>query len=98
MPARSSYRPRASHVIAVGLHAGQWDEARRYADALTAWVGNENLPWAKFFAARGRALAAHGRGERDSETLATLARLKAEAEAAGLLAALPAIDRALAAA
>ena len=61
-------------------------------------MGNENLPWAKFFAARGRALAAHGRGERDSETLATLTRLKAEAEAAGLLAALPAIDRALAAA
>ena len=84
-------------AIAVGLHAEQWDEAQRYADALTAWLGNERLPWAEFFAARGRALAAHGRGVRDRKTMAELARLKTEAERAGLLAAVPAIDQALAA-
>lgn len=82
-------------AIAVGLHAGQWDEAQRYADALSARLGGERLPWAEFFAARGRALAAHGRGARDRETLADLAGLKGEAERAGLLAAVPDTDRAL---
>ena len=79
----------------MALRDGDWDEVEHYAAALIAYTRPEPLPWADFFAQRGCALAAHGRGTHDGVTRAALTRLKAEAESAGLLGAVPAIDRAL---
>ena len=84
-------------AIETSLDTGEWDRAEGYANSLEDYTRAEPLPWTDLFIAWGRALAAHGRGARGEETLASLTRLKAEAETAGLLAAVPAIDRALAA-
>ena len=81
-------------AIETSLDAGEWDRAEGYANSLEDYTRAEPLPWTDLFIAWGRALAAHGRGARGEETLASLTRLKAEAETAGLLAAVPAIDRA----
>lgn len=85
-------------AIEVALREGAWDEVDRLAAALTAYSRPEPLPWANFFAAWGLALAAHGRGRRDEETMAALTRLKSEAERVGLIGAVAAIESALAAA
>ncbi len=85
-------------AMEVSLRGGAWDDVDRLAAALAEYARPEPLPWADFFVARGRALAAHGRGRRDEETMETLARLKSEAERVGLLGAAPAIERALVAA
>ncbi len=84
-------------TIDAALRAEDWDEAERLAEALTAFAAAEPLPWTSFYAARGRALAAWGRGERGRDGRSSLDRLAAEARAAGLLLALPALERVLAA-
>ena len=53
------------------------------------------LPWSDFFIARGRALAAHGSGKRDDETMQELRRLRDEADRDGLKTASPAIEEAI---
>jgi hypothetical protein len=80
------------------LKSGDWDEVERYAAALEDFTRPEPLPSSDFFIARGRALAAHGRGSRDAATIAELKRLRDEAGGVGLVTALPALDEALAAA
>jgi tetratricopeptide (TPR) repeat protein len=80
------------------LAGGAWDEAERYAGALEDYTRPEPLPWTDFFIARGRALAAHGRGRRDQETMAALSRLRDEATSVGYVAALPGLEAALGAA
>ncbi|MFQ5973823.1 MAG: adenylate/guanylate cyclase domain-containing protein, partial [Alphaproteobacteria bacterium] len=52
-------------AMETALELGDWDAVERYADALVAFTSAESLPWSDFFAARGRALAAFGRGRRD---------------------------------
>ncbi len=52
-------------AIEVCLQIGEWDEVVRYTDALDDYTSAEPLPWSDFFIARGRALAAFGRGQRD---------------------------------
>jgi tetratricopeptide (TPR) repeat protein len=76
--------------------AGEWREVERYAAALESYTRAEPLPWAEFHAARGRALAAFGRGARDAATLAELQRLRALAERHGLELMLPALGAAIA--
>ena len=76
--------------------AGEWREVERYAAALESYTRAEPLPWAEFHAARGRALAAFGRGARDAATLAELHRLRALAERHGLQLMVPALRAALA--
>ena len=49
-------------AIDVSLDLGAWDEAERYCERLESYTSSEPLPWSRFFAARGRALASHGRG------------------------------------
>ncbi len=78
------------------LEAGEWDEVERYAAALEDYTRPEPLPWSDFFIARGRALAAFGRGERDVETMQRITRLADEARRIGFKTALPALERALA--
>ena len=62
-------------AMEVALSARDWDAVERHAAALEGYTRSEPLPWADFFVARGRALAAHGRGSRGTVLTAELARL-----------------------
>jgi tetratricopeptide (TPR) repeat protein len=83
-------------AIETALELAYWDEAERYAAALEAFTRPEPLPWSDFFVARGRALAAVGRGHADEGTKRELRRLEAEAHRLHYRTALPAIEQALA--
>ncbi len=85
-------------AIEVSLNIGDWESVERYAAALEDYTRPEPLPWCDFFIARGRALAAFGRGRRGAETLAELRRLREQAERNGFMTVLPALDAALEAA
>jgi hypothetical protein len=74
------------------LEQREWSEAERYANALEDYVRAEPVPWTDFFTARGRALAAAGRGVVDRIALDAVRR---NALALGYAAAVPAIDAAL---
>ncbi len=63
---------------------------------MEAFTRNEPLPRTDFFIARGRALAAFGRGSRDDKTMQELKRLRDEAGRVGLKLAIPALETALA--
>ena len=80
------------------LRTDEWNEAERLAAALEDFTRPEPLPWADFYVARGRALAARGRGKWDDTAKARLERLIGEAQRAGLHLALPALEAALASA
>lgn len=84
-------------AIEACLDAEEWHDVERYAHALEDYTRVEPLSWSDFFIARGRALAAFGRGERDASTMRKLQRLHDEAERGGLKTALPALSQALAA-
>jgi len=77
------------------LRSGDWNEVERYANALEEYTRPEPLPSSNFFIARGRALAAFGRGQRDATTTDALQRLRDEAAGVGLVTALPALEEAL---
>jgi class 3 adenylate cyclase/tetratricopeptide (TPR) repeat protein len=77
------------------LAAGWWDEVDRYVACLENHMRAEPVPWADFFVARGRALVACGRGQRDDTLRAELQRLRDEASRLGARLALPALDKAL---
>jgi hypothetical protein len=77
------------------LQMGEWDEVDRYAQALEDYTSAEPLPYTDFFIARGRALAAFGRGDRDDATMQELQRLRDEAEHIGLKVAIRALQEAL---
>ena len=79
-----------------GLRMAEWDEVDRYAQALEDYTRPEPLPRSEFFIARGRALAAHGRGIRDQASMDELQRLHGEAESIGFKFVLPALETALA--
>ena len=83
-------------AISVGLQIADWDEVDRYANALEDYSRSEPLPRCDYFIAYGRALAAHGRGNRDPQTMVELQRLRDEAERIGLMFAMPALEDALA--
>ena len=83
-------------AIDVALELGEWDEAQRYAAALEDFTRAEPLPWSDFFAARGRALVALGRGCVDDSTKPELERLEAEGRRLDYRIALPPIEQALA--
>ena len=73
--------------------AALWDDAERYATTLQDFTAPHPFPWADFFVARGKALAAAGRGDPKGRAQALAA--KAEAERIGLLGAVPLIERVL---
>ena len=73
------------------LSVNDWDKVERYASALENYTREEPLGWCDFFITRGRALAACGRGQRDSETAREIQRLRDEADRFGLGSALPAL-------
>ncbi len=77
------------------LNVGDWNGAERYASALENYTRNEPLPLTDFLIARGRALTAFARGERDDATMQELRHLCDEAEG-WISSALPALEEALA--
>ena len=80
------------------LNVGDWERVEAYAAAFEDYTRAEPLPWTEFFIARGRTLAAFGRGNRDEATIRELQRLRDEADRTGFKAALPALEEALSAA
>jgi hypothetical protein len=86
------------YAIEAALACADWDAVERHADALRAYTAAEPFPWAELIAARGRALAANGRGLPTcaSTTMTELVRLRDEAARHGLAALLPSLDAALA--
>jgi class 3 adenylate cyclase/tetratricopeptide (TPR) repeat protein len=72
-----------------------WDGVEKYAGALEDYSRDEPLFPTDFFVARGRALAAFGRGRRDDATVGAIQRLHDEAERVGMASTLPALDEAL---
>ncbi len=77
------------------LEAGEWADAERFAQALEDYTAAAPLPWSSFYIARGRTLAAAGRGVRSEFLREEIDRLRHEAERAGLMSALPALEKAL---
>jgi hypothetical protein len=79
------------------LRGSDWDNAERYATALEEFTHREPLPWTDFLIARGRALAAYGRGLRDEGLIGEMKTLRDLATQMGWKFALPALEKALAA-
>jgi class 3 adenylate cyclase/tetratricopeptide (TPR) repeat protein len=78
------------------LRAGEWDEVNRFALALEDYTKDEPMPRCEFYIAWGRALAAHGHGNRDQACMAELQGLHDQAREIGLALSLPALETALA--
>jgi hypothetical protein len=74
----------AQSAIEQSLAIGDWDETERYAAKLEAYTRDQPLPWSDFLIARGRTLAAWGRGIRNEAVLAELTRLHQIAVQQGL--------------
>ena len=74
-----------------------WGEAGRFAKTLEDYTARHPLPWAEFFIARGRALAAWGQGSRDPEARARLEGPLELGREVGFAVSTPAIEQALAA-
>ena len=85
-------------AIEVSLETAGWAGLERYASALERFTQAESVPWTSFFIARGRALAAHYQARHDEATIRELRRLRDEAMTVGFQSALPALERAIAAA
>ncbi len=85
-----------SHNMDALLSAGNWGEARRYAEALETYAAEEPLDWADFFIERGRALDDFGLGKRDRTAIGELKDLRDKARRVGLNFTLPPIEAALA--
>ena len=85
-----------NYAMEACLQAEEWDEVDRYAQSFEDHTLDEPLPVCNLLIARGRTLAAHGRGKRDREIMAELQRLYSEAKQIGLKFTLPALKDALA--
>jgi tetratricopeptide (TPR) repeat protein len=83
-------------AIDATLGVGDWHGAEHFAAVLADFTRPEPLGWTEFYIARGRALAAYGRGRRDHPIMAEIQRLAEDARRVGLRLALPALERALA--
>jgi class 3 adenylate cyclase len=88
----------AKIAIDVALGQGEWQEAERYASRLEAYTRDQPMAWPDFIIARGRALAAWGRGTRSEELKEEICRLREQAQQAGLVYAIPKLEHALEAA
>jgi class 3 adenylate cyclase/tetratricopeptide (TPR) repeat protein len=78
------------------LRIADWDGVERYAKALEDFSRSEPLPRCTYTIARGRALALHGRGNRDPETMTELQGLRDEAVRIGRRSSLQVLEKALA--
>lgn len=78
--------------IETSLKVQDWDEAERYARALEDYTHQEPLVLSDLLIARGRALAAAGRGRRDEEIIAEIRSLRDQVAQIGFATALPALE------
>ncbi len=86
-------RTAIDHALAIR----NWDAAEGYAERLEAYTREQPLPWSDFLIARGRALAAWGRGVRNEAMLTELRRLQQITVERGLKPLASELDHALAA-
>jgi tetratricopeptide (TPR) repeat protein len=82
-------------AIEVCLREQLWDMVDQYATAMERYFGARSSPWSNFFIARGRALAAAGRGRRGRTEVERLRRLRDTARGHGILASLPSLEEPL---
>jgi class 3 adenylate cyclase/tetratricopeptide (TPR) repeat protein len=83
-------------AIEVYLEADNWDCVERAVAELEHYTRSEPLPFADFYIARGRALAACGRGQSDmAELAAELERIHDEGERLGIRVALRGTETAI---
>jgi len=83
-------------AIEAYFEAGDWERMEHCAAELERYTRSEPLPFADFYIARGRALAAFGRGQSDTRELtAELERVRARGEQIGIRVALPGIETAI---
>jgi tetratricopeptide (TPR) repeat protein len=83
-------------AIEVCLREQLWDLVDNYATAMERYFGARSSPWSNFFIARGRALAAAGRGDLGRAEVGQLRRLRDIARSHGILALLPTLEEAVA--
>jgi len=83
-------------AVEAALAQADWDAADVYIVSLERYNAPEPLPWCDFFMQRGAALAAHGRGQRDTELRRELSRLRDAANQMGIMRSVPSLDAALA--
>jgi hypothetical protein len=75
---------------------GDWDRMEHCAAQLERYTRSEPLPFADFYIARGRALAAFGRGRSDTTELAAeLERVRNQGDQLGIRIALSGIETAI---
>jgi len=83
-------------AIEAYFEAGDWERMEHCAAELERYTRPEPLPFADFYIARGRALAAFGRGQSDTRELtAELERVRDRGEQVGIRVALPGIEIAI---
>ena len=72
-------------AIEVYFEAGDWDRIEHCVAQLEQYTLSERLPFADFYIARGRALAAFGRGQSDNaELTAQLERIRDQGDQIGI--------------
>jgi hypothetical protein len=79
----------------VSLRLQRWDDVERYGKNLQDYAKADPLPWSTFAVERARALARHGKGMNDADTMNELRRLQKTASIASMATAKQAIDAAL---
>jgi tetratricopeptide (TPR) repeat protein len=82
------------YAIDACLACEDWTGASRHADCLDTLTTAEPLPWASFFAARGRVLAAYGAGNVSSSLRVELRALSEQGRRLGFIEAIRAIEAA----
>ena len=81
-------------AMEASLADGHFDAVERFAAALDGYASEEPLPYTRFFAARGRALARTLGGETGDDIASTLADLCEEAHRVGFVIAARSLDEA----
>jgi hypothetical protein len=84
------------NAIETALEQRDWSEAERFAQALAGYTRREPLPYIDVVIGRAKALAAVGRGRRDSEAVEALRQVRERAEGIGWRSIIPDLDAALA--
>jgi tetratricopeptide (TPR) repeat protein len=85
----------ARAAIELSLTTGAWNEVERHAQRLEEYTAAEPLEWSVYIIARGRALAAWGKGDRDDALKQKITALHQQAVEAGWKRVLPALETAL---
>ena len=93
----NSHAPLSFCVLAIeaSLQRNEWSAAEHYSARLEMLTRPDPTPWPNYFIARGRTLAAFGRGDHGSEVIKKLRKVHQETSRAELKFALPEIEAAL---